>query len=327
MRAVLITQPGGVEVLQPGDVADPVASANQIRVRVRATAVNRADLMQRRGNYPAPAGWPADIPGLEYAGVVDACGAGVTRWRGGERVMGIVGGGSYAEYVVVHEDEAIPIPDALSDEEAASIPEAFLTAYDALRVRLQLPLRNDGESVLIHAAASGVGTAAMQLAYAMGLRVFGTARSDWKLDRLRSVAPATLIDTSKEDFVEIVRAAGGANYIVDLVGGDYLGKNITCINPLGRIVVVGLVAGSVSTLDMRLLLNKRLTLVGTVLRARSLAEKIEVARLFEREALPWIAAGAVRPVVDRVFGISEVQSAHTMAERNENVGKIVLLLW
>jgi NADPH:quinone reductase len=313
--------------LQPGDVADPVASANQIRVRVRATAVNRADLMQRRGNYPAPAGWPADIPGLEYAGVVDACGAGVTRWRGGERVMGIVGGGSYAEYVVVHEDEAIPIPDALSDEEAASIPEAFLTAYDALRVRLQLPLRNDGESVLIHAAASGVGTAAMQLAYAMGLRVFGTARSDWKLDRLRSVAPATLIDTSKEDFVEIVRAAGGANYIVDLVGGDYLGKNITCINPLGRIVVVGLVAGSVSTLDMRLLLNKRLTLVGTVLRARSLAEKIEVARLFEREALPWIAAGAVRPVVDRVFGISEVQSAHTMAERNENVGKIVLLLW
>jgi NADPH:quinone reductase len=177
MRAVLITQPGGVEVLQPGDVADPVPGANQIRVRVRATAVNRADLMQRRGNYPAPAGWPADIPGLEYAGVVDACGAGVTRWQGGERVMGIVGGGSYAEYVVVHEDEAIPIPDALSYEEAASIPEAFLTAYDALRVRLQLPLRNDGESVLIHAAASGVGTAAMQLAHAMGLRVFGTAEA------------------------------------------------------------------------------------------------------------------------------------------------------
>jgi NADPH:quinone reductase len=324
MRAVLISKPGGVDVLQPGDVADPVAGANHVRVRVRATAVNRADLMQRRGNYPAPAGWPADIPGLEYAGVVDACGAGVTRWRGGERVMGIVGGGSYAEYVIVHEDEAIPIPDVLSFEEAASVPEAFLTAYDALRVRLQLPLENNGESVLIHAVASGVGTAALQLAHAMGLRVFGTARSDWKLDRLRGLAPATLIDAAREDWVEAVRAAGGVNYVVDLVGGDYLSKNIACINLLGRIVVVGLVAGSVSTLDMRQLLNKRLTLVGTVLRARSLAEKIEVARLFEREALPWLASGAVRPVVDRVFDMADVAEAHTVAERNENVGKLVL---
>lgn len=325
MRAVLITKPGGPEVLQPGDVAVRDPGAHEIRVRVHATAVNRADLMQRRGNYPAPAGWPADIPGLEYAGEVESLGANASRWHPGQRVMGIVGGGSYAEYVVVHEDEAIPIPDGLSYEQAAAIPEAFLTAFDALRVRLQLPLDNPDESVLIHAIASGVGTAAHQLAVAMGLRVFGTARSDWKLDRVREIAPATLIDSNREDFVEVVRKAGGVNYVVDLVGGDYLGKNIAVINTLGRIVVVGLVAGSVSSLDMRQLLNKRLTIVGTVLRARSLAEKIEIASLFEREALPWIASGQIKPVVDRVFGMDDVQEAHRIAERNENVGKLVLV--
>jgi NADPH:quinone reductase len=324
MRAVLITQPGDVEVLKLTDVADPTPSPKQVRVRVRATGVNRADLMQRRGNYPAPPGWPKDIPGLEYAGEVDVIGAGVSRWRAGDRVMGIVGGGSYAEYVVAQEDEIIPIPDNLSFEEAASIPEAFLTAYDALRVRLQLPLQNRGQPVLIHAVASGVGTAALQLAHAMGLRVFGTARTGWKLDRVRSVAPATLIDTSREDFVEVVRSAGGVDYVVDLVGGDYLGKNIAAIKTLGRIVVVGLVAGSSSVLDMRMLLNKRLTIVGTVLRARSLEEKIEVARLFETEALPWLASGTVRPVVDRVFPMYDVQEAHRVAEANENVGKLVL---
>jgi NADPH:quinone reductase len=324
MRAVLITQPGGVEVLQAADVANPVLRPNHVLVRVHATAVNRADLMQRRGNYPAPAGWPADIPGLEYAGVVEHCGEGVTRWRGGERVMGIVGGGSYAEYVAVHEAEAIPIPDALTFEQAAAVPEAFLTAFDALRVRLQLPLANNGETVLIHAVASGVGTAAMQLAHAMDLRVIGTARSGWKLDRLRDVAPAMFVDTTQQDFVEVATRQGGVQYVVDLVGGDYLGRNISAIAPLGRIVVVGLVAGSASMLDMRMLLNKRLTIVGTVLRARSLAEKIEIAQIFEREALPWLASGQIVPVVDRVFDMKDVQEAHTLAEKNGNVGKLVL---
>jgi putative PIG3 family NAD(P)H quinone oxidoreductase len=324
MKAVLITAAGGPEVLQTADVALPIPGPDQIRVRVHATAVNRADLMQRRGNYPAPPGWPADIPGLEYAGIIDECGNGVRRWRGGERVMGIVGGGSYAEHVVVHEGEAIPIPSALSFEEAAAIPEAFLTAFDALHVRLQLPLRTPG-SILIHAIASGVGTAALQFAHAMGLRVFGTARSAWKLDRIKDVAPATLIDTSAEDFVDVVRAHGGVDYIVDLVGGDYLEKNLQAVNSLGRIAVVGLVAGARAQLDMRMLLNKRVTIVGTVLRARSLEEKIELATLFEREGLPWIESGRVRPVIDRVLRIAEVQEAHRLAEANETVGKIVLV--
>jgi NADPH:quinone reductase-like Zn-dependent oxidoreductase len=278
---------------------------------------------------------------LEYAGEVEALGQNVTRWRVGDRVMGIVGGGSYAEYVVVHEHEAIRIPESLSFADAAAVPEAFLTAYDALRVRLQVPLpvalsgavtspgRENGgpgsRSILIHAIASGVGTATMQLAHAMGLRVFGTARSDWKLDRIREVAPATLIDASRDDFVEVIRSAtGGVDYIVDLVGGEYLEKNILAAGKLGRIALVGLVAGATAKLDLRILLNKRLTIVGTVLRARSLEEKTEIANLFEREALPWLASGQIKPVIDRVMNMDAVQEAHRMSEANETVGKIVL---
>jgi NADPH:quinone reductase len=325
MRAVLITRPGAPDVLQLGDAVNPHAPANHIRVRVHATAVNRADLMQRRGAYPAPPGWPQDIPGLEYAGEVETLGENVKRWRIGDRVIGIVGGGSYAEYAVVHEDEAIRIPDSLSFAEAAAVPEAFLTAYDALRVRLQVPFPPTDGTVLIHAIASGVGTAAMQLAHAMGLRVFGTARSDWKLDRIRSVTSATLIDASREDFVEVIRSAiGGVDYIVDLVGGEYLEKNILAAGKLGRIVLVGLVAGATARLDLRILLNKRLTIVGTVLRARPLEEKIEIAQMFEREALPWLASGRIKPVIDRVMKMEEVVEAHRMSEANQTVGKIVL---
>ena len=323
MRAVRITQPGGPEVLQISDAEIRSPGPRELLVRVHATAVNRADLMQRRGNYPAPDGWPADIPGLEYAGVVERCGEGARRFGGGERVMGIVGGGSYAEYVVVHEDEAIPVPDSLTLEEAAALPEAFITAFDALRVRLALPIPAAG-SVLIHAVASGVGTAALQFARVMGLRVFGTARSAWKLESIASLAPATLIDVSTQDFVEIVTANGGADYIVDLVGGDYLERNVRVANKLARIAVVGLVAGAKAELDMRTLLNKRLTIVGTVLRARTLEEKIEAARLFEREALPWIAEGRVKPFIDRVLPLSQVGEAHRLAEANAIVGKIVL---
>jgi putative PIG3 family NAD(P)H quinone oxidoreductase len=324
MRAVLMREPGGPEVLELGDAAMPVPGARHIRVRVHATAVNRADLMQRRGHYPAPAGWPTDIPGLEYAGVVEQTGPRVQRWRGGERVMGLVGGGSYAEYVVVHEDEAVPIPERLSFAEAAAIPEAFLTAHDALRMRLGVPQPASG-SILIHAVASGVGSAAMQLAHVMGLQVYGTARSAWKLEPLRSLAPATLIDVTTHDFVELIRAQlGGVDYIMDLVGGNYLEKNLLAAAPRARVAVVGLVAGATAQLDMRTLLNKRLTIVGTVLRARPLEEKIQVARSFEQEVVPWLVDGRVRPVIDRVLPMQAVQEAHRVAEANESVGKVVL---
>ena len=324
MRAVTIPHPGGPDVLRLDDVAAPDPGPNQIRVRVHAAGVNRADVMQRRGNYPAPPGIIANVPGLEYAGVVEQTGAGATRWQPGDRVMGLVGGGAYAELIVTHEDEAMRIPAALSFEEAASISEAFLTAYDALRTRLAV---QSGESVLIHAVASGVGTAASQLAKAMGCTVLGTARTAWKLERVAEYGVDVAIDVAQSNFVDVARKhtnGRGVNAIVDLVGGNYLTPNVQAIAPLGRIAVVGLVAGAVAPLDMRMLLNKRATIVGTVMRARSLEEKIEVARLFEREAMPWIESGAVKAVIDKTLRMEDAAEAHRIVEANQNVGKIVL---
>jgi len=323
MRAVIITEFGGPDVLRIDDVATPDPGPRQMRVRVHAAAVNRADVMQRRGHYPAPKDAPQNIPGLEYAGVVDALGDEATRWHAGDRVMGITGGGSYAEAVVVHEDEAIPIPAALTFEQAAAVPEAFLTAYDALHTRIAV---RRGETVLIHAVASGVGTAAAQLAKQAGCTVIGTARSAWKLERARAYGVDVAIDTSTSDYVAVVRAEtpAGVNAVVDLVGGDYLGRNLEALAVLGRIAVVGLVAGRVAPLDMGLLLRRRATIVGTVMRARTLAEKIEVARLFTRDVLPLLESGAVRPVIDRVLPMSEAAEAHRVVEANENFGKVVL---
>lgn len=315
MKAVIITQPGDPDVLQVCDVDAPTPAPDQIVVRVQATAVNRADLMQRRGNYPPPAGYRADIPGLEYAGIIQST---------GERVMGIIGGASYAEYVVVHERETMPVPANLSLEDAAAIPEAFLTAHDALHARLHL---QGGETVLIHAVASGVGTAALQLAKQLGCFVIGTARSDEKLQRAVALGLDVAVNATRESFVDIVRQrteGRGIDAVVDLVGGDYLGANVQALAVRGRIVVVGLLGGATAPLDMRLLLNKRATIVGTVMRARSLDEKMQVARDFTRHVIPLFEAGAIVPVVDQVLPMSEVVLAHEIVERNQNFGKIVL---
>src|SRR5262245_60700513 len=278
MRAVVITKPGGPEVLQLVHVDEPQVVEQHIRVRVHATAVNRADILQRHGNYPVPPGAPKDIPGLEYAGTVEATGPGVTRWQVGDRVMGLVGGGSYAEYVVVHEDEALRAPEKLTLEEAAAIPEAFLTAHDALFTLMQL---DSGETVVIHAAASGVGSAAVQLAHAAHARVIGTSRSADKLRRIEHLGLDLGIDTSKQDFADVVEhftEESGVEGVIDLVGGSYLPGNIRCLAPKGRLIIVGLTAGPSAELDMRAVLRRRLTIIGTVMRARSLQEKISVAR-------------------------------------------------
>jgi NADPH:quinone reductase len=246
--------------------------------------------------------------------------AGVRRWHSGDRVMGLVGGGAYAEHIVTHEDEAMRIPEAMSFEDAAAIPEAFLTAHDALHARLGL---EPGETVLIHAVASGVGTAASQLAKALGCFVLGTARTAWKLERVKELGVDVAIDVAQSNFVDVARkhtAGRGVDVIVDLVGGNYLTPNVQAIAPLGRIAVVGLVAGAVAPLDMRMLLNKRATIVGTVMRARSLEEKIEVARAFIRDGLPLLENGRVRAVIDKVLPMEEAAEAHRIVEANENVG-------
>lgn len=326
MRAVVITRPGAPDVLEVHDVPLPEPGPREIRVRVRATAVNRADLLQRAGRYPAPAGVPQDIPGLEYAGEVESVGAGCTRWRGGEAVMGLVGGASYAEYVVTNEDEAVAIPAGLRFEEAAAVPEAFITAHDGLFTQLRL---ERGETVLIHAVGSGVGTAALQLAKATGARVIGTQRSMWKLERARSLGLDVAINSTSEDFVEVAlreTAKRGVDAVLDLVGGNYLGGDLRALAVKGRILLVGLVAGATHELDLRLLLSRRASISGTVLRARSLDEKVAATRAFERDVVPLLAARRVVPVVDEVLPLDEAARAHEIVAANRNYGKIVLAI-
>jgi putative PIG3 family NAD(P)H quinone oxidoreductase len=280
--------------------------------------------MQREGNYPVPPGVSADISGMEYAGEVDAIGPSATLWKIGDRVMGIIGGGAHAEYLCVHEREAMPAPKGISWEDAAAIPEAFLTAYDALFNRLVL---RTGETVLIHAVGSGVGTAALQIARVAGATVVGTARSPEKLERAKKLGLDIAIDASRGDWVAQVEAAIGAarvHAVVDLVGGSYLEGNMRVLALRGRIVVVGLTGGRTAPLDMGMLLVKRLTIVGTSLRSRPLEEKITVARELSERVVPLFDAGGLKPVVDRVFPFAKIRAAHELMESNQTFGKIVL---
>lgn len=324
MKAILITRPGGPEVLELEERPKPEPGVWQIRVRVRASALNRADILQREGNYPVPAGAPADISGMEYAGEVDALGPSSTLWKVGDRVMGIVGGGGHAEYLCVHEREAMPAPSTLSWEEVAAIPEVFLTAYDALFRRIGL---RTGETVLIHAVASGVGTAALQLALVSGAKPVGTSRSAAKLDRAKQLGLEMGIDASREDWVSQIEKSIGVDrihVILDLVGAPYLDANLRLLGLRGRMVVVGLTAGAQGQLNMGVLLRKRLTIVGTVLRARPIEEKIALAREFSQRIIPFFDNGRLRPVIDRVFSFAEIRAAHELMESNRTFGKIVL---
>ena len=324
MKAVIITRPGGSEVLEIQDRPTPEPGVGQIRVRVRASALNRADVLQRQGNYPVPPGYSAEIAGMEYAGEVDAVGPGSSLWKKGDRVMGIVGAAGHAEFLCVHEREAMPVPDGMSWEDAAAIPEAFLTAYDALFNRLNVQV---GETVLIHAVASGVGTAGLQIARTVGARIVGTSRSAEKLERAKTLGLDIGIDASREDWATQVEAALGGqrvNAVMDLVGGNYLEGNLRVLALRGRIVVIGLTAGVIAPLNMGVLLRKRVTVVGTTLRARPLEEKISLAREFSKRIVPLFEGGRLKPIVDRVVPFSDIRGAHDLMESNQTFGKIVL---
>ena len=329
MKAIVMKGPGGPEVLEYRDVPLPEPRGDQVRVRVRACGVNRADLMQRLGRYPAPAGVPADIPGLEFAGVVDAIGSGATPADGcrlGDRVMGILGGGGYAEYVLTHPRTLIPIPCNMDDVEAAAIPEAFLTAFDALEEQARL---RSGERVLIHAVGSGVGTAAVQLASAMGCWSLGSSRSAAKLVAAAGLGLNVAINTkeSQGNFADLVRSrtgGEGVDAIIDFLGGSALEENLNALAPRGRLVLVGLLAGTTGTLDLSAMLRKRLTLQGTVLRSRPVEEKIALSRKFAVRIVPWLKREVVRPVVDQVLPLREAAQAHERMAANQGFGKIVL---
>jgi putative PIG3 family NAD(P)H quinone oxidoreductase len=327
MRAVVITQPGGPEVLSVRDVPDlPQPGADQVLVRVHAAGINRADILQRRGRYPAPAGAPKDIPGLEIAGEVAAVGPAVIRWKPGRRVMGIAGGGAQAEYLLAPEG-AMSEADSMDWVEAAALPEVFITAHDALFTQLGLQL---GETVLIHAAASGVGTAAVQLAHAAGCLVFGTSRTAEKLERVRALGldEAITVPGDKPDSFadQILEATGGlgVNVIVDLVGAPYFAANLKALAPLGRLICVGLTAGAEAKIDLGLVLRKRLRIFGTMLRGRSAAEKAAAVRRFEEHVLPLVRCGMLKPVIDSTFKADEIAAAHRRLEGNETFGKVIV---
>lgn len=327
MRAIVITGVGGPEVLEVREVPTPEPAGDQVRVRVRAAGVNRADLLQARGQYPAPPGVPADIPGLEYAGEVDALGPGVTGGlKVGDRVFGIVGGGGLAEFVVVPERMAVPIPANLDFEAAAAVPEVFLTAIDALDARAGL---KSGERVLIHAIGGGVGSAAVQLAHAMGCTVFGTSRTAGKLHRAADFGLGldVPIDSARDDFVEVIARetrGEGVHVVVDHLGGPAFEGNVAALATLGRLVVVGLLAGPMATVDLATLMRKRITVVGTTLRARPVEEKVAATRMFAERVVPWLARGVVRPVVDRVYPFEAVREAQERVRSNLGFGKVIL---
>ncbi len=311
-------------MLELRDVPTPAPQRGEARVRVRATAINRADLLQRMGAYPAPPDAPKDIPGLELAGEVDAVGEGVTSLKVGDRVFGLVGGGAYAEHAVAHARTLVRMPDGMSFAEAAAIPEAFVTAYDAMVTQGRLAA---GETVLVHAAGSGVGTAAIQIARAIGAFVIGTARTPDKLDRARPLGLADAVVATNGRFadeVTTITQGKGVDVVLELVGGGYVAEDLACVTPRGRVVVVGLLAGPRVDLDLALLLRKRIELRGTVLRARPLEEKIDAANLLARNLAPLFATRALEPVIDRVLPFARAAEAHAYVASNDGFGKVVL---
>ncbi|MFO0747935.1 MAG: NAD(P)H-quinone oxidoreductase [Myxococcota bacterium] len=314
----MITAAGGPEVLALNDVPEPAYGPWDVLVEVRASAVNRADLMQRRGVYPAPHGAPSNVPGLEVAGVVAAAGAHVTRWRPGDRVMAIVGGGGNADRVALHEREAMRIPAGLDFAQAAAIPEVFMTAYDAIVLQGGLA---SGQWLAVNAVGSGVGTAAVQLAAALGARSIGSARDASKVERAKALG----LDRGGTDLAATARAEQiEASVLLDLVGGPGLAAALGVLRSQGTAVLVGLVGGAKCELVLPLILQRRLRIIGTVMRARPLEEKIAIARLFEDRVVPLFESGRLRPVVERVFPLAEIVAAHALVESNQTFGKVVL---
>ncbi len=321
MRAIRVEGPDQTLVL--GDAPRPEPGAGQVLVEVQATAVNRADLLQRRGFYPPPPG-ESDILGLEAAGTVAALGAGVEGVRVGERVMCLLGGGGYAEYVVVDCRMALPIPETLPFEQAAGFPEVFYTAYMTLVAEAGL---ENGETVLIHAGGSGVGTAAIQLARALGADALVTAGSADKLERCRALGAAGAINYKDEDFAERGRAltdGRGVDVILDCIGGSYLERNLGLLAPKGRLVIIGLMGGARAEINLALVVGKRLRVIGTVLRTRALEEKLILTAGIRERVLPLLAAGTVRPIIDAVYPLADAAAAHDRVASNATFGKVVL---
>jgi NADPH2:quinone reductase len=322
MRAVVLESYGGTEVLTIRDVPAPVPGPEEVLVQVHSTALNRADLLQRMGFYPGPP-MEHEIPGMEFAGMVTAVGERVTERAIGDEVMGIVGGGGYAEQLTVHERQTMAVPTSVGLADAAAIPEVWITAFDALVVQSGL---TSGLTALVHAGASGVGTAAIQIAKAIGARIAVTA-SAGKVQACQDLGADLVIDYGAVDYVEAVNELTegvGADVILDVIGGDYFNRNLKCIKTKGTLIQVGVMGAGKPEIDLGRILRGRITLIGTVLRARPMDEKIAITQRFAAEILPLFDRGSCRPVIDCRFPLDQIAAAHDHMAANANVGKILI---
>ncbi|HET9181950.1 MAG TPA: NAD(P)H-quinone oxidoreductase [Candidatus Angelobacter sp.] len=326
MKAAWIAAFGGPEVLQIRDTARPQPGRDEVLVRVHASALNRADLLQRQGKYPPPAGYPVEIPGIEFAGEIAETGNSVRKWKTGQRVFGLTGGGAQAEYIASHQDLVAEIPENLDWPAAAAIPEAFITAHDALWVQAGL---RPGETVLINAVGSGVGLAAVQLVRAIQAVPYGTSRTASKLDQAKAhgMEDGLVVRENFDDLLaamEQLTRGHGVNVMLDLVGGPYVKAGQKLLAVKGRMVLVGTVGGGSYELESRYVMSKRLQIRGTVLRARSLEEKIRATQAFASEVVPLLARGVLRPVIDSTFALKDIGDAHRRLESNQSTGKVVI---
>lgn len=326
MKAAWIAAFGGPEVLEIRDAVRPQPGREDVLVRVHASALNRADLLQRQGKYPPPAGYPAEIPGIEFAGEIAETGSAVRKWKTGQRVFGLIGGGAHAEYIATHQDLIAEIPDNLDWSSAAAIPEAFITAHDALWIQAGL---RPGETVLINAVGSGVGLAAVQLVRAIQAVPYGTSRTATKLDQAKEygMEDGLVVRDNFDDLLaamEQLTGGRGVNVMLDLVGGPYVKAGQKLLAVKGRMVLVGTMGGGSYELESRYVMSKRLQIRGTVLRARTLEEKIRATQAFAAEVVPLLASGVLRPVVDSIFALDDISDAHRRLESNQSTGKVVI---
>jgi NADPH2:quinone reductase len=324
MKAIIITQPGPPKVLQIAERPIPTYGPDEVLVKVAAAGVNRPDVAQRKGHYPAPAGAPQDIPGLEIAGIITEVGTNVTRFKVGDKVCALVIGGGYAEYCNAPEGQCLPIPGDLTFIEAASLPETFFTVWSNVfdRARLQ-----PGESLLIHGGSSGIGVTAIQMAKALGSTVYVTAGSDGKCNFCEDLGADKAINYKTEDFVSVIKDATngkGVNVILDMVGGDYTPRNLQSLADDGRLVLINMMEGKDTQIDLSLILRKRLTITGSALRARGIAFKTVIGVALQKNIWPLIASGKIKPVINAVFPPHKAANAHALMESSKHIGKIVL---
>jgi NADPH2:quinone reductase len=324
MKAIVITQPGAPEVLQLAERPKPTFTADEVLVKVVAAGINRPDVFQRKGNYPPPAGAPQDIPGLEIAGTIVEIGANVTRWKVDDKVCALVMGGGYAEYCNVPAGQCLPIPENLSFIEAASLPETFFTVWSNVFDRGHL---QKGESLLVHGGSSGIGVTAIQMAKALGCTVYATAGSNEKCEFCEKLGAAKAINYKTENFADVIKqltSNKGVDVILDMIGGDYTAPNLQSLAEDGRLVLINTMKGKDVNIDLSIVMRKRLTITGSMLRSREVSFKAAIAQNLEKSIWPLLKSGEIKPIIYKVFPVDQAATAHQLMESGEHIGKIVL---